>query len=715
VDALLSDAGPLGPLGLLVLAMVAAVGLLLAARIVTAPAVAAGLLVVVVVANLSEVVGEVGPASVYLAALGLAVLTLVLGVLRGEVSLQVSPMFVLFGVFVAVRALSVLFADGDVGAGIAELSDEVKGGILLVVLTTLLAASGRVSRMAELAVAAVAALAALTAVQELGLGAGGSLAGLSNVDVASEVAGLDARHSGPQLDPNFWCRVLVLILPLALALMWSRSERPENSHRAEPGLRWGWAGAAGLLLVGAYLSQSRGGMIAIFCTGVLTLALLVRNRVRLLAGAVLVVLVFALIPGVGDRLATLGSLNADSPGAVDLSLRGREAAQEAGLAMFRDSPLIGVGAANFEIAGDRYQRELGIRLGGQDELLAPHDIYIQQLSEGGVVGIVGYAAFWLGSIVVMLATRRRWRALRELGLAGESELRLSSAVVASLVGWGIASMFLHLATLPVLLVIVSFGAALQLQARRAEADSGLGDLLTLSESARPAAGHPAGWIGPSRGQRITLTVIGVALAAGAGVATRQAVDTRTGYGAEVRVAIQPSAAGQAAGQAGAQAGVVPGAGNRAYSFDVLDRARTVPTIVVLADALRAEAAADIGLPPGVQQHVQTSAVRDGDGNSFRIRVVADEADDARVLAGAMADRLSRYLRDVGSLYDVRVLARSPAEEIGSDRPVWLTLAGGLGALGLTVLVAAARPRRQTGPSGGDPFDEPDGYVLAESR
>ncbi len=702
MSALLSDAGPVGPLGLLVLATIGALAALLAARVVSAPAVAAGLLVVVVVSNISEAVGKVGPASVYLAALGLAVLALVLGVIRGELTLQVSPFFALFGVFVAVRAVSVLFGASDVAAGIAELSDEVKGGVLLVVLTTLLAAHGRPGRMAELAVVTGAALAALTAVQEFVLGDDSSLGGLSNVDVASEVPGLGARHSGPQLDPNFWCRVLVLILPLALALMWSRSERPAGAHRSEPGLRWRWAAAAGLLLVGAYLSQSRGGMIAIFCTGVLTLALLVRNRVRLLAGAVLFVLVLALLPGVGNRLATLGSLSGQSSGVVDESLQGREAAQQAGLAMFRDQPLTGVGAGNFEVAGDRYQRELGIRLGRENRLLAPHDIYVQQLAEGGVVGLVGYLIFWSGGIVLMLSTRRRWRALREIGLAGENELRLSAAVAAALVGWGIASAFLHLATLPILLVLVSIGAALHLQARRAEADSGL-DLLARPEAARPTAGRPTGWVGPSRTQRITLTVLGVALAAGAGVAARQAADTRTGYSAGVLLGIRPEGAGNSE------------VSSQGYSFSVLDRARTVPTIVALADALRPQAAADVGLPAEAQRHVQVSAVREGDGSSFRVRVVADDADDARVLAGAIGDRVSRYLREVGSLYDVRVLARSPAERIGSDRPLWLTLSAGLGALGLTVLVAAARPRQPAGRPATDPFDEPDGYVLAERR
>ena len=446
-------------------------------------------------------------------------------------------------------------------------------------------------------------------------------------------------------------------------------------------------------------------MIAIFLTGVLTLALLVRNRVRLLAGAVLLVLVFASIPGVGDRLSTLGSLSGQSSGVVDESLQGREAAQQAGLAMFRDQPLTGVGAGNFEVAGDRYQRQLGIKLGIKGGLLAPHDIYVQQLAEDGVVGLVGYLAFWAGSIVLMLATRRRWRALRELGLAGESEMRLSGAVAAALVGWGIASAFLHLATLPILLVIVSLGAALDLLARRAEAESGVGELLARAESARPTEGRPAGWIGPSRTQRITLTVLGVALAAGAGAAARQAVETHTGYSAAVQLAIQPQGSG---GQAQGD----KASGSLGYSFGVLDRARTVPTIVALADALRPQAAADIGLTADAGRHVRVTAVRDGNGASFRIRVVADDPDDARVLAGALGDRVSRYLREAGSLYDVRILTQSPPEQIGSDRPVWLTLASALGLLGLAVLVAAAHPRQQVDRRDGDPFDEPDGYVLA---
>src|SRR5207302_642550 len=83
-----------------------------------------------------------------------------------------------------------------------------------------------------------------TAVQEFALHDSTSLGGLSGIGVASEVSGLGARHSGPQGDPNFWCRVLVLFLPLALALMWSRSDRA-GTHRDGGTIRLRWAGGAG--------------------------------------------------------------------------------------------------------------------------------------------------------------------------------------------------------------------------------------------------------------------------------------------------------------------------------------------------------------------------------------------------------------------------------------------------------------------------------------
>ncbi|MDQ1632699.1 MAG: hypothetical protein QOC80_2671 [Frankiaceae bacterium] len=700
-----------GPLTLLVLGVVGLIGLLVAARLAFAPTAAAALLVVVVVSNISGVVGQVGPASIYLAALATATFALVLGVFRGEVVLRYSPFFLLFAVFIAVRALSVVFAATDVEAGIAELTDEAKGLVLLIVLTLLFASAERPHRLVALAVGVVAGFAALTAVQEFVLGNSTSLAGLSGIGVASEVTGLGARHAGTQGDPNFWCRVLVLFLPLALALKWSRPEgsgddRGEGgtqggNHRTEAGLRWRWVAAAGALLLGAYLSQSRGGMIAIFVAGVLTLMLLVRNRTRLLAGTAALVLVLSLLPGVGSRLATLGSLTGNSSTAVaDPSLAGREAAQKAGLAMFRGSPLIGVGAANFEVAGDRYQRQLGISITEKKGLLAPHDIYVQQLAEGGLVGLVGYLVFYLGSIALMLATRRRWRALAALGYAEETEQRLSTAVVASLVGWGVASVFLHLSTLPILLVVIAVGASLHLRAQQAERATGLGDLLALPESRRLLPTGAARF-GPSPTARTTAALLAVALTTGVGVALRSAADARPGYAATVRVGIVPV-----------------GTGGQAYAYSVLDRARTVPTLVTLTQSFGDEAAAEVGLSADARRDARLAVIRDNGSSSFRVRVVTRRADQAKPSATAVVDQLSRFLGAQQSLYGVQTLTTTAPTEVGKSRPVRLAVAALLAALGLAALLAAIRPARvprADGSDDSDEFDEPSGPLIAHRR
>lgn len=682
---------PGDPITLMAVGVVLLVALVVAARLVVAPAVTAGLLVAVVVSDISSVVGSFGPASVYLLTLGLAVATLGLAVASGALRLHWSPFFLLAAIWLATRAVSVLGA-GNVAAGRAELVDEAKGFVLLVVLTMLLVGIRSQVRVMALSVVVVAALAGLTLAQEFVLGDSTALGGLSGIGVASEVAGLGARHSGTQSDPNFWGRILVMFLPLSLALLWGRRRGPAASRlpalaRVSP--RW-WLLAVVALLGGEYLSQSRGGLIAAFATTVLTLALLVRNRVRLIAGAIGLVLVLTLLPGVGSRLGTLASLNSPTAtGVVDQSLLGREAAQQAGLAMFRDSPLLGIGAGNFEIEGRSYQRKLGLTsLSVDQQLLAPHDLYVQMLAEGGLVGLLGWLVFYFGSLVLMLRARRSWRELN--GGTDGPEARLCAAVAASLGGWGVASLFLHLANLPVLLVVVAFGAALHLRARFALAALPPGGPTSHTTALAGSPDVPPE-LGLGRSRRLTLVVVGLTLLAGSAFAGRTAVSAPEGWSSSAVVNVAPSDLF---------------AGPPAYAYSVLSRTITMPTLVTLAVSPRFldEAVGASGMSTHDRQVVQLSALRPPGASTFRLSVTTRGAEQSGPLLDSTVDRVRTYLRAQRSLYQVQITQQSSTERVGGTRTVEVVATVLLGVLGLLALIVAAR-----GPAGridlGDDFDE----------
>ena len=669
-----------GPLTILVAGAAALVMLVVAARLVFAPAVMAGLLVVVVVSDISSVVGKSGTLSVYLLTLALATVTLVVAVRRGALRMRWSPFFLLAAIWLATRAVSVLFAR-SVSLGTSELTDEAKGLVLLVILTLLLTGVRRLEVIIGLSVVTLSVLAGVTIVQEFVLHDSSNLGGLSGIGVASEIAGLGARHSGTEIDPNFWGRMLVLFLPLALVLAW---KSPDHVRAARSWWRnplW-WFLAVGALLVGVYLSQSRGDLIAALVTAAVTLALIVRNRVRLVAGAAAVTLLVLVLPGTSHRLGTLASL--DKPpatGVVDQSLLGREAALKAGLAMFRDSPLVGVGAGNFESAGRTYQRELGLAALSlrNGSLLAPHDLYLQMVAEGGAIGLLGWLIFYLGSLVLMWRTRRRSRQLHGVD---SMQGRLATGVLASLIGWGVASIFLHLADLPVLLVIVAFGAALHLRTRdelaaaeeKALAQQGEWppSLATL-EPARPKT--------PAR--QPALIALALLLFAGSAFMARLASTTRVGWSTTVVAGMVPEATGT-----GYSVG---------YSYAVLSRTRTLPTYVELASSRRfLTAAADsLHLSSVDRRDLYLSTDRAPNADTFRITVTTANEQLATPLLASTVGSFGDYLSSAGSLYHVQVLANAPVTRVGSSRAVERLMAIVAGALGLlTVLVGASRYRRR---------------------
>jgi hypothetical protein len=427
-------------------------------------------------------------------------------------------------------------------------------------------------------------------------------------------------------------------------------------------------------------------MIASLVTVAVILALIVRNWLRLLAYAAVALVLISMLPGVSSRLGTLSSLGAPpSNGVVDQSLLGREAALKAGLAMFRDSPITGVGAGDFDLAGRSYQRELGLSALSlsNGQLLAPHDLYLQMLAESGSIGLIGWLIFYLGSLVLTWRTRRRWRRLNG---HDSMEERLSSAVLASLVGWGVASIFLHLADLPILLVIVAFAASLHLRAR--DAYEALPQ--SLREPLRSAEiVHGSGAAGRhSAGQVAILTLTGLLFAAGA-ILGRVASDTTPGWSASAVVTMVPTP------EAGSSVG---------YTYQVLSRSQMMPTFVELAAADRflAQAADAVGASSADRQHLTLTTDRGPNEPKFRITVTVGSSNLAQPLLNAVIQRFHDFLADQRSLYNVQTLSNSGATRVGAATHIQRLLALLAGVLGLVTGLLAiwlrtrSRPRRSDG-------------------
>jgi len=432
--------------GSLVLASIVLIGGFVLPMVVTEPWWALVMVTVVQLTHTEDVLADQGVEGVYVATLALGLLSLGLGVCRRRVRLVWSPVFLAAALFLAARALAA-FAARDPGVAMEQVVETVAELLFFVVFTTLLASTAKYVRLVQLTIVVLAGLSALTAVQEFVLDNSTTFAGYANVLLSPDLGAATSRHSGPQTDPNFWARTLVLFVPLALSL-WA--------HRST-WLRWMWLGMAVTVCSGIYLTESRGGFIAL----ALVIAIWTMLSGKLLKFVLIVpILAVALtvLPGVGSRLATLSDIDDAAAGAGDLSLVGRVQAARAGTAVFLDHPVLGVGPGNFVLViGDYVERP--------PAGLGPHNVYIEIAAEEGIIGELAWLLLLGTALFVAIRALILSRQLAP-GAADCWGRLLSLGVIAGLLGWAFASLFLGLAYFKILLIVIGLGTALDIEATK---------------------------------------------------------------------------------------------------------------------------------------------------------------------------------------------------------------------------------------------------------
>lgn len=411
--------------------------------------VARGALVILVAAETANLDGLLELRGVPRALLGLIALGACaawLGVRRGELRPGASPVLVAAAGYVGAVGLTALLSPDEI-PGRAVFAGTAVDLVWFAVLLVLLSAAGAPALAAATCVTVLAVLSLLGLLQEFVVGNDVTFWGLAQVPLATDLGSATARHSGPEVDVNFWGRVLVLGVPLALSL-WAAGTRSRRTL---------WPACAVLVAAGVYLTQSRGALLAL-AAGVLAWPILAGGRHRRLVLGLPVLLAAALvIPGVGSRLASLTPLQAVVVAQPDPSLEGRRAAQRTAVQIFTDHPLTGVGPGRFETVTSAYQRRLPLP---SAEVLAPHNLYLQLAAEGGLVLLAAWVLLVLAAAFVAV------RAGLLLGARSGRDAALVPGVLAALLSWSVASVFLHLATLRMFLLVVALGAAVDVLARR---------------------------------------------------------------------------------------------------------------------------------------------------------------------------------------------------------------------------------------------------------
>lgn len=244
-----------------------------------------------------------------------------------------------------------------------------------------------------------------------------------------------SRPAGMVGDPNFYAMALIALIPLAFHhARWERSLLARQLSML----------SALALAVASIMTYSRGGYVTL---AAVVVSLIVAGFIRI-RSVITVTLVFLLmLPALPDSYsgrvssllnvpASLMSRNSSERGAAtDTSVNGRVVEAMAGVNMFLDYPILGVGTNNYPERFQEYARPLGVNRRVQR---APHNLYVEIAAETGVVGLIVFGAL-ISTLFVSL--RRVWRTTNH----GNELYDLALAVAVSLIGLLVASIFLHFA------------------------------------------------------------------------------------------------------------------------------------------------------------------------------------------------------------------------------------------------------------------------------
>jgi O-antigen ligase len=253
-------------------------------------------------------------------------------------------------------------------------------------------------------------------------------------------------------DANYFAMVEIVALPLVLALA------------ADVRARWLRLSLYGVVLViiaAVFSSLSRGGLIALGSVVFLIVALPSRTFFRTPGQKIVVVL--CLIAGIfGAYKMTSQALTQRIDVIFTAQGRtggGRLNAWDAAFTSVRERPVQGLGFGSFEPSAN----ELMLRTPGVDlsnYLLRPrgleaHSAYIGTLAELGIVGL----ALFLGLVgSTALAIKRAAAVAGEAGTL--LAMRVANALLTSLLGWAVASVFLSSETSRPLWIIIGMAVAL---------------------------------------------------------------------------------------------------------------------------------------------------------------------------------------------------------------------------------------------------------------
>lgn len=352
----------------------------------------------------------------------------------------VTPALLLFLGFLAVQlagALNALRPDES----LEDFSTTLLEGLLLYVLVSNAIRTLPVVRQVIWSlIAAGAFMGAIVGLQHLTGNYENDFGGFARVDASGMGFVVDQaaetrqpRVGGPLGMPNRFAQIMVILVPLALLqIQVSRSRAAKLAAAA----------SVGLIMVGFSLGFSRGAAVGLGATFLVMIAMgHVNVRQLAVAGLGLAAMVLV-VPQYAVRLGSLVKVadlvtQAGGPdlGEADSSTQGRITEMVAGVLIFADHPLIGVGPDMYPRHYVDYARVAGGRV--RPNTREAHSLPLHVAAEHGMIGLA------LFSGIFFVTMRDLWSARRRLRESRPDLSRLASAVFLGLVAFLFTSVFLH--------------------------------------------------------------------------------------------------------------------------------------------------------------------------------------------------------------------------------------------------------------------------------
>lgn len=259
------------------------------------------------------------------------------------------------------------------------------------------------------------------------------------------------RPLGPSADPNYEALSLVVTVPLAIWLV-----------RYEVRAMWKWLGriCTPILAFAVFLSQSRGGLLALSVMAVLAW-INSSHKLKLLAGFVAaMILMFAIAPGqMLERIEQIQVAGTAETGA-EVSTQGRYELAKAGINMMEAHPLFGVGLGQFKSFEFSYNPVL-VELAPEPKIA--HDTYIQLGAEGGIPTLALYLA-------ILMLTLSTCRSAQKVAGVPEQVSALALSFQIGLIGIMVAQAFLTAQYIKEVWVLISLAPNLYAISLHAAAD-----------------------------------------------------------------------------------------------------------------------------------------------------------------------------------------------------------------------------------------------------